>query len=348
MCKIQAMSIFIHPNRHRVAVLVRDGVLPIELGIAHRLFGQAKSAEGEFLYEVRTCTLVPGQVRTDTDITVNVTHGPAGLSEADTVIVPASDEDYEPHSHAGLSSPLVDALGLIRPATRIASICTGSFVLAAAGLLNGLRATTHWRVADQFRMLYPAVDLDPDVLYTDEGRILTSAGVASGIDLCLHMIRSDYGSSVANDVARGTIVSPHRDGGQAQFIQHPVPETELGNTRASRMWALKHLDEPVSLNDLAKHESVSVRTYTRHFRQEVGVSPLQWLNQQRIDLARQLLEETDLSIDQIAVEAGFGTATSLRQHLYAALRVSPSTYRNTFRVPAADPTKVLAPMDYET
>jgi len=336
MRMIQAMSIFVHPNRHHVAVLVRDGLLPIEMGIAQRLFGQAKSAGGEFLYEVVTCTLNPGQVRTDTDITVNVAQGPATLSEADTVIVPASDEDYEPQSRDRLRAPLAEALALIRPATRIASICTGSFVLAAAGLLDGLRATTHWKVAEEFCQLYPAVELDPDVLYTDEGRILTSAGVASGIDLCLHMIRNDFGSAVANDVARGTIVAPHRDGGQAQFIQRPVPEPGLSQTTNSRRWASEHLDEPLTLQNLAEQESVSVRTFTRRFRQEVGLSPLQWLNRQRVDRARQLLEETDLTIDQIAVEAGFGTTASLRQHLQSTLRISPSMYRNNFRSPKPD------------
>ncbi|NYE47619.1 transcriptional regulator GlxA family with amidase domain [Spinactinospora alkalitolerans] len=340
------MSVFSHPGRHRVAVLVRNGLLPMELGIVHRLFGQAATAGGEPLYEVVTCALTPGEIHTEADFSINVAHGPEILGEADTVVVPAAhgpdtpDEavpdarvDHEPRT-GPLEAPLAEALARIRPGTRIASICTGSFVLAAAGLLDGRRATTHWRSAARFCELYPAVDLDPDVLYTDDGDILTSAGVASGIDLCLHMIRSDHGAAVANEVARGTVVSPHRDGGQAQFIRRPVPEPRVSSTGAAREWALERLDRPLTLRELAAREAMSVRTFTRRFREEVGVSPLQWLTRQRIERARQLLEETDLPVDRIAAQAGFGTAASLRQHLQTALGVSPSAYRTTFRGPA--------------
>src|SRR5690606_29420780 len=209
----------------------------------------------------------------------------------------------------------------------------GAYVLAAAGWLDGRPATTHWRRAEHFRRLFPDVLLDPDVLYTDDGDVLTSAGVASGVDLCLHIIRRDHGSAVANAVARGTVVPPHRDGGQAQFITYPVPDDGRASTSRARHWAMEHLDQPLTLRDLAAKESMSVRTFTRRFRDEVGVSPLQWLTQQRIQRARQLLEETDLPVDRIAEAAGFGTATSLRQHLQNALGVSPSAYRNTFRGP---------------
>jgi transcriptional regulator GlxA family with amidase domain len=328
------MRPFVHPDRHPVAVLVRDGVLPMELGIVHRLFSQALSRGGEPLYEVLTCTLAPGAVRTDADFTINVAHGPEILGEAETVVVPASDEDYEP-ANSDLSAPLAAAFALIRPGTRIASICTGSFVLAAAGLLDGRTATTHWKSASRFRELYPAVRLDPDVLYTDDGDVLTAAGVASGIDLCLHMIRCDNGSAVANEVARGTVVPPHREGGQAQFIHRPIPETPHSSTATARAWALEHLDRPLTLRELAARESMSVRTFTRRFRSETAISPLQWLTRQRIERARQLLEETDLPVDRIAADAGFGTAASLRQHLQATLGVSPSAYRDTFRGPVA-------------
>ncbi len=179
--------------------------------------------------------------------------------------------------------------------------------------------------------LYPNVDLDPGVLYTDDGDVLTSAGEAAGIDLCLHMIRCDHGSAVANDVARRTVVSPHRDGGQAQFIQRPVPEPQFSSTGKARAWALQHLDRALTLRDLAAQESMSVRTFTRRFREEAGLSPLRWLTQQRIERAQQLLEASDLPVDQIAAEVGFGTGASLRQHLHAALGVSPSAYRSTFR-----------------
>lgn len=311
----------------------------MELGIVHQIFGTASSADGEPLYEVVTCALAPGEVRTDADFPIYVAHGPELLAEADTVIVPATHEPDETETEGRLGAPLADAFARIRPGTRIASICTGSFVLAAAGLLDGRRATTHWKSAEQFRKLYPAVEVDPDVLYADEGDVLTSAGEAAGIDLCLYIIRRDYGSAVANDVARRTVVPPHRDGGQAQFIQRPVPEPQrLSSTSRARAWALAHLDRPLSLRDLATQDALSVRTFTRRFREEVGMSPAQWLTQQRIGRARELLEKTDLPVDRIAVDAGFGTAASLRQHVHSALGVSPSSYRSTFRGRATGPT----------
>ncbi|MEV6104043.1 helix-turn-helix domain-containing protein [Streptomyces sp. NPDC051940] len=327
--------VFRHPGRHRVAVFVRDELLPIELGSVHRIFGMSRNAAGESLYEVVTCSYAPGTVRTDADFTVNVEHGPEALAEADTVIIPASHDQEQLETRGVLDPRTADALARIRPGTRIASICTGAFVLAAAGLLDGRRATTHWVSGERFARLFPQVTLDADVLYVDEGDILTSAGVASGIDLCLHMVRSDHGTAVANDVARRTVVPPHRDGGQAQFIRRPVPEPQLATTMKARAWALARLHEPIALRDLAEQESMSVRTFTRRFREEVGMSPGQWLIRQRVELARQLLEDTDRSVDQVAEDAGFGTAVSLRQHLQAALGVSPSAYRRTFRTGAA-------------
>ncbi len=331
MRKNRAMRIFSRSGRHRVAVLVRHGLLPIESGIVHRLFGQARGADGEPLYEVVTCTLEPGEVSTDTDFTINVAHGPEALDEADTVVLPAADEDYGERPHAPLAPALAAAVARIPPTTRVASICTGAFVLAAAGLLDGCRVTTHWKSAGYFRAMYPGIDLDPDVLYTDNGRVLTAAGVASGIDLGLHMIRADHGAAVANEVARSTVVPPHRDGGQAQYIRRPVPAPERAATGRARAWALEHLHLQPSLREMALQEAVSVRTLTRRFREEVGLSPGQWVARQRLDRARQLLEESDLPVDVVAHEAGFGTAASLRQHMHAELGVSPSAYRRTFR-----------------
>lgn len=330
VCKNRAMAAFVHPDRHHVAVLVRHGLLVMELGIVHRLFGQARSAAGEPLYEVVTCTLEPGPVRTDADFTIPVDRGPEVLAEADTVIVPASLVEYEPMARV-LTPPLKAALERIPAAARIASICTGAFVLAAAGLLDGRPATTHWRSAEELQERFPEVDVDPCVLYTDDGDVLTSAGVAAGIDLVLHMIRRDHGTAVANEVARGTVVSPHREGGQAQFVRRPVPEPRTSSTKAARAWALENLHRPLTLRELAAREAMSTRTFTRRFREEVGVSALQWLTGQRVERARQLLEETDLPVDRVATEAGFGTAASLRQHFQAALAVSPSAYRSTFR-----------------
>jgi transcriptional regulator GlxA family with amidase domain len=263
---------------------------------------------------------------------VLVRHGVQALAEADTVLVPASHE--EDGADARLPGPLADAFARIRPGTRVASVCTGAFVLAAAGLLDGRPATTHWKSADRFRRLHPRVRLDPDVLYTDDGDVLTSAGEAAGIDLCLHMIRRDHGAAVAAEVARATVVPPHREGGQAQYVQRPVPEPgRRSSTAAARAWALENLHRPVSLRELADREAMSVRTFSRRFREEAGMTPGRWLAQQRLDRARALLEGSDLPVDRVAAEAGFGTATSLRQHFQAALGVSPSAYRRTFRGP---------------
>ncbi|WP_051834575.1 GlxA family transcriptional regulator [Streptomyces sp. NRRL S-15] len=326
--------------RQRVVVLALDGVIPFELGIPQRIFGLARRTEaqgrGEKLYDVVTCSLrPPGPVRTDADFSIMVEHGPDALATADTVVVPASYGLGPVHSEGRLTGELAAALAYIRPGTRLVSICTGGYVLAAAGYLDGRPATTHWSSADHFQRVFPKVRVDPDVLFIDDGDVLTSAGVAAGIDLCLHILRRDHGTAVANDVARRTVVPPHRDGGQAQFIRRPLPEAGLATTTAARSWALGRLEQPILLRDMARQESMSVRTFTRRFREESGISPGQWLTQQRVERARQLLESTDLSVDQVAQDAGFGTATSLRQHVQAALGVSPTVYRRTFRTRSA-------------
>ncbi|OEU87509.1 AraC family transcriptional regulator [Streptomyces abyssalis] len=327
-----AGGVFRHPGRHRVAVLVRHGLLPIELGIPHRVFGRSWDERGEPLYEVVTCAVTPGPVRTDADFTVDVRHGPEALAQADTVIVPASHELDDAYASGRLEPPLAGALALIRPGTRVASICTGAFVLAAAGLLDGRRATTHWSSCERLQRLHPDVEVDPDVLYVADGHVLTSAGVASGIDLCLHMVREDFGAEVANSVARRTVVPPHRDGGQAQFIERPVPQPGVHTTGTARDWALRHLERPLGLRDLAEQEAMSVRTFTRRFREEVGTSPQVWLTRQRVERARHLLESSGLAVEKVARDAGFGSASSLRLHFQAALGISPSAYRRTFRV----------------
>jgi len=332
MCKNRAMSWPAHDGRHRVAVLVRDGVMPMELGLVHQIFGAAVGSGGDPLYDVLTCAPSPGPVRTDADFAVAVAHGAEVLGRADTVVVPASHEQDDTDDRDPVLAPeLAEAFALLRPGTRVASICTGAFVLAAAGLLDGRRATTHWLSAARFRRLFPGVDLDPGVLYVDEGDVLTSAGEAAGIDLCLHMVRCDHGAAVANQVARRTVVPPHREGGQAQYIRLPVPDVRQSSTGRARAWALSHLDRPLTLRELAERESMSVRTFTRRFRDEVGDSPLQWVSRQRLERARELLEETDLPVDAVALRSGFGTAASLRQHLAAALGLSPGAYRATFR-----------------
>jgi transcriptional regulator GlxA family with amidase domain len=325
---------------HRVVVLALDGLLPFELGIPQRIFGRSLGTEsggkGRKLYDVVTCSVrPPGPVRTDADFSVLVEHGPEALATADTVVVPASYELGPVFEEGRLTEELAAALALVRPGTRMVSICTGSYVLAAAGYLDGRPATTHWSSADHFQRTFPQVRVDPDVLFIDDGDVLTSAGVAAGIDLCLHLVRRDHGTAVANEIARRTVVPPHRDGGQAQYIHRPVPEPQSATTTGARAWALARLERPILLRDMAGQEAMSVRTFTRRFREEVGISPGQWLTQQRVERARHLLESTDLSIDQVARDAGFGTATSLRQHLQAALGVPPTVYRRTFR-PSTD------------
>ncbi|GAA1350003.1 GlxA family transcriptional regulator [Streptomyces beijiangensis] len=324
------------PRPHRVVVLALDGLLPFELGIPQRIFGMARDiGTRRNLYEVVTCSIrPPGPVRTDADFSVLVENGPEALATADTVVIPASYELGPVFEEGTLTPELAAALALIRPGTRLVSICTGSYVLAAAGHLDGRPATTHWCHADHFQELFPAVQVDPDVLFIDDGDVLTSAGVAAGIDLCIHIVRRDCGTAVANDVARRTVVPPHRDGGQAQFIQRPVPEPQLATTTAARAWALGRLHEPIQLRDMAEQEAMSVRTFTRRFREEAGISPGQWITQQRVERARHLLESSDLTIDQVARDSGFGTAQSMRAHLQAALGVPPTVYRRTFRIAA--------------
>jgi transcriptional regulator GlxA family with amidase domain len=311
------------PRPHRVVVLALDGVYPFELGIPNRVFG---SAEGR--YEVLTCTVDGGPVATNADFALTVEHGAEVLGTADTVVIPpfdASGITREP-------TPAVSAaLAGIRPGTRVVSICTGAFVLAADGRLDGRPATTHWALVDVFRRWYPGVVVDPDALFIDDGDVLTSAGAASGVDVCLHLIRADHGSGVANRVARVCVVPPWRDGGQAQYIERPVPEVSGNGTSATRAWALERLNEPLSLADLARHARMSARTFSRRFREEVGMSPGRWVIQQRVDRARHLLEVSDLPVDEIALQVGFATGASLRQHLQAAIGVSPLAYRRTFR-----------------
>ncbi|UFQ15866.1 MULTISPECIES: GlxA family transcriptional regulator [Streptomyces] len=317
-------------TRSTVAVLIRDGVLPMELGLVHQLLGTARAPSGDLLYDVRTCAPRPGRIRTDADFPIYAEHGLEAVAAADTVIVPAShvyDEELEP---GGLSPELVSALSP-REGRRVASICTGAFVLAAAGLLDGRRATTHWLSSDRFARTFPAVKVDADVLYVDEGEVLTSAGEAAGIDLCLHLIRSEHGAAVAAEVARRTVVPPHREGGQTQYIRRPLAEPRLASTAGARAWALAHLTEPLTLAELAGVESMSVRTFSRRFREETGLTPMRWLTQRRLDRARELLETTDHTVDRIATETGFGTAASLRQHFAAGVGVSPGVYRATFR-----------------
>jgi transcriptional regulator GlxA family with amidase domain len=315
---------------HHVAVLALDGVKPFDLGIPAQVLGQALGPTGKPLYEVATCSLQGRPVTTNLDFTIAVTHDETALASADTVVVATQDFTSELPSPGGLNRELDAALASIRPSTRVVSLCTSAFVLAAAGLLDGQSATTHWGLCDEFARRFPLVDVNPRVLYVDNGRILTSAGAAAGIDLCLHLIRRDHGAAAANAAARRCVVAPWREGGQAQFIEHPLPAEGDASTSATRQWALDRLSEPLTLADLARHARMSMRTFTRRFRDEVGQSPQQWLVQQRVDHARQLLESTELPVTEVAFTAGFTDPALLRRHLWAHVGLTPRAYRQTY------------------
>jgi transcriptional regulator GlxA family with amidase domain len=313
---------------HEIAVLALHDVMVFDLGVATQIFGAAHDDGDRPFYRLRTCTPDGEPVRTSAGFQAMPDDGPEILETADTVIV-AGVHSGAAMTEGRLEPPVAAALARRRPGARVMSICTGAFVLAA-GMLDGRRAATHWRYADRFRALYPRVRLDADVLFVDDGDLLTSAGVGAGIDLCLHVVRHDHGSEVANRAARRSVVPPWRDGGQSQFIERPLPEPTGTSTAATRAWALARLHEPLGLSRLAGRAGMSVRTFTRRFREETGASPAQWLLRQRVEEARRLLETTDLPIDRVAERAGFGTATSMRQHLHAAVGVSPTAYRKTF------------------
>ncbi|MFD5824148.1 GlxA family transcriptional regulator [Lentzea sp. NPDC060358] len=324
-----------HAMPHKVAVFALDGVMPFDLGIASRVLLEALDADGARLYSVSTCSLGGLPVRTDGDFSVTVDHDERLLAGADTVVIATQKPTGDLLESGVLDDAVARALDLIRPGTRVVSLCTSAFVLAAAGWLDGLAATTHWALTDRFRRLFPAVHVRPDVLFVDEGRILTSAGGAAGIDLCLHLVRRDHGADVANAAARRCVVAPWRDGGQAQFIEHPLPRDDHSSTAPTRAWALTRLGSSLTLADMAEHAHMSVRTFGRRFHAEVGTSPAQWIIQRRVDRARALLETTALHVDEVARQVGFGSSTLLRKHLHSSVGVTPTAYRRTFQPPGA-------------
>ncbi|AUS80822.1 AraC family transcriptional regulator [Actinoalloteichus sp. AHMU CJ021] len=321
-----------HGEPHRVVVLAIDEVVGYDLSIPPQIFGAAKRGERD-LYDVRVCGVDRRPVRVESGYTAVLDHGPEALEDAQTVIVPGT-RARGPRVDGVLTPEIAEALARIPPGARIMSICTGAFVLAAAGLLDGRRAATHWAHVDAFRRLHPRVELDEDVLFVDDGDVLTSAGLGAGVDLCLHVVRSDHGTAVSNLAARSCVVPPWREGGQSQFIERPLPETGEGSTAATQEWASRRLADPLDVAALAEHASMSVRTFSRRFRAETGLPPGAWLIQQRVSHARQLLETTSLPVDRVAAEAGLGSAASLRAHLNAAIGVSPLAYRRTFTPPA--------------
>jgi len=312
------------PRNNVVAVLAYDGVSTFELGIAAEMFGLTEA--GRARYRVVICADGPGRRLAGSGVRIIADAGLETLARAGTIIVPGW-QDIE-------ARPSDELLAALRRAhargVRIASICSGVFVLAAAGLLDGRRVTAHWANAAALAKKYPRLEVDPDVLYVDHGDIMTSAGRAAGLDLCLHIIRRDHGAEVANDVARRFVVAPHRDGGQAQFIARPVqkegdPLTHLFD------WALRHLDLDLSIDSLAARAHMSRRTFIRRFGEATGCAPGEWVLQARVSRARELLETGDTSIEDIATSVGFGSADTLRHHFRARMRTTPNRYRRTFR-----------------
>jgi transcriptional regulator GlxA family with amidase domain len=315
---------------HRVVVLLLPPVVGFDAAIAPTLFSSATDADGNALYDVVTAALTEGPVAATTGFGLLPGAGPEALATADTVVIPGTR--YPPARVDGtLPADVSAALASIRPGTRLVSICTGAFVLAAAGLLDGRPATTHWKFADAMRRMRPEVRVDENVLFVDDGDVLTSAGLAAGIDLCLHIIRRDHGAQVANAVARYCVVPPWREGGQAQFIDRTVPAPDDYSTAATREWALQHLDEELSVQRLAAHAKMSARTFNRRFREETGESPGAWIRSRRVDRARELLEYRDLPVDEVARLSGLGSGGNLRHHLRRGMGMSPSSYRKVYQ-----------------
>lgn len=315
---------------HRVVVLALAPVVGYDLAIPPLFFGEATDGAGQPLYDVVVASLGGRPVDTSAGYALVPSADESALATAETVVIPGT-RIHGPRHEGTVDDELAAALALIRPGTRIMSICTGAFVLAAAGLLDGRRATTHWSYLEDFTRLYPDVALDPDVLFIDDGDLLSSAGLAAGADLCLHVIRRDHGAAVANAVARHCVVPPWRDGGQAQFIERSLPADTGTSTAAARAWALEHLGASIDNATWARRAHLSLRTFNRRFVDETGRTPRAWLIDQRVDRARELLESTDLDVDAIATEVGLGTGASLRSHLRDRVGVSPTAYRRTFR-----------------
>jgi AraC family transcriptional activator FtrA len=316
---------------HRIAIPVTPGLPLFELAVPCEVFGSRQDFPVPWWYEVQLCGVQDGAARTGEGLIFDGGFGLRELSRADTVIVPAcaSIQDDPPPA-------LLDALRAAHArGARIASLCTGAFTLAAAGLLDGHPATTHWMHAAELARRWPAVQVEPNVLYTDGGRLLTSAGSSAGLDLCLHIVRQDHGTRIANALARRLVIPPHRDGGQAQYIEQPVPVDNSRSLGPALDWARAHLELPLTVEDLARQALMSPRTFARRFRETTGTTPLQWLCAERVRRAQALLENTDDTIDRIADACGLGSAHRLRTHFTRVHQVTPHEFRRTFRARAA-------------
>jgi AraC family transcriptional regulator, transcriptional activator FtrA len=311
----------------RIAVAVTEGMPIFEAAIPCEVFGRPRAGLPDPWYDFRVCAAEPGRTRTESAFTVATPYGLDDLAEADTVIVPACANLAD-----GVPAELVAAVAAAyERGARIVSLCTGAFVLAEAGVLDGRRATVHWMYADLLARRYPRVEVDPAVLYIDEGRVLTSAGTTAGLDLCLHLVRLDYGAEAANLLARRLVMSPHRAGGQAQYVDLPVPHSQDDGLAPLLEWMTRHLDRPLTIAMLAAREHVTSRTLIRRFQAATGTSPLRWLLAQRVSKARALLEATDESPAHVAELCGLGGEANLRHHFARTVGVPPIEYRRAFR-----------------
>ncbi|MFJ8647679.1 GlxA family transcriptional regulator [Streptomyces sp. NPDC093546] len=314
---------------HVVAVLALDGVSAFDLTIPCQVFAFARRPDGSPAYEIRVCAdrAVTTRAGEAEPFRLTAPYALADARGADTLIVPGIAADQTPHPRV---------VRLLREAaasgSRIASICTGAFVLARAGLLEGRRATTHWRFADDLAARYPDVTVDPSVLFVDDADVLTSAGIAAGLDLCLHIVRRDQGAAVAAEVARMIVMAPQREGGQAQFIEYREPGTDTDDLGGTLRWMRDNLHRPLTIADIASQASMSRRSLARRFRAQTGTTPLRWLLAHRVQRARELLETTDLPVGRIAESAGFGSIEALRHHFTQQVGTTPKAYRASFRV----------------
>ncbi|MBC8720056.1 helix-turn-helix domain-containing protein [Paraburkholderia sp. 31.1] len=321
-------DVSVQAPRHVVAVVAFDRISPFHLSVPCVVFGEDRRAGGVPDFDFRVCAAETGALATTAGFSIAVTHGLEALADAQTIIVPSWRDPAETPPAA-----LLDALRAAHArGALLVGLCLGAFVLAAAGILDGRPASTHWAWADDFARRYPRVRLDADVLYVDDGNVLTSAGTAAGLDCCLHVLRKICGARMANHVARRLVVSPHRQGGQAQYVQQPMPPKPRGDRLSGLLdWVSGNLATPHTLDTLAARALMSRRTFTRRFRLATGTTVGTWLLAQRLARAQQLLESTDGSVEAIAASAGFGSAASLRQHFADAFRTSPSAWRREFR-----------------
>ncbi|HEU0239449.1 MAG TPA: helix-turn-helix domain-containing protein [Micromonosporaceae bacterium] len=316
----------------RVAVLAFPDVAMFELGVLCEVFGTDRTADGFPGYDFKLCTTDGRPIRTRSGFSIAPHADLAALADADLVAVPAFASAGDP----GCTPTNPAVLDALRDAhdrgAYVLSVCSGAFALGEAGLLDGRRCTTHWRYADELARRFPLADVRPDVLYVEDGNVFTSAGTAAGIDLCLHLVRRVHGSAIATKLARRMVVPPHRDGGQSQYVEVPLPRTERAVTLEPLLqWLIANLHRSVTVDDLAERAHMAPRTFARRFRAETGVTPHEWITAQRVLLARQLLEETDLPIDSVAAKSGFGDAAMLRHHFHRRVGSPPHLYRRTFR-----------------